>query len=73
MYHNMNEDVAWQRVQDLQREMENSRLLATHGASALGRLVSGLAGRIRKAVRAARPARQADSLSGERDSASDAA
>ena len=24
----VNEDVAWQRIQDLQREMENSRLMA---------------------------------------------
>jgi hypothetical protein len=29
MYPYMNEDVAWQRLQDLQREMENSRRLAT--------------------------------------------
>ena len=26
--HHMNEDAAWQRFQDLQREMENRRLLA---------------------------------------------
>jgi hypothetical protein len=28
MYPYMNEDVAWQRLKDIQREMENSRLLA---------------------------------------------
>jgi hypothetical protein len=28
MYPYMNEEVAWQRIQDLQREMENSHLLA---------------------------------------------
>jgi hypothetical protein len=28
MYGQINEDVAWQRVKDLQREMENSRLMA---------------------------------------------
>jgi hypothetical protein len=27
MYPFMNEDAAWQRLQDLQREMENSRLM----------------------------------------------
>jgi hypothetical protein len=27
-YPYMNEDAAWQRLQDLQREMENSRLMA---------------------------------------------
>ncbi len=31
MYDRMNEDIAWQRLQDLQREMENSRLFAEHG------------------------------------------
>jgi hypothetical protein len=40
----MNEDAAWQRLQDLQREMENSRLLAAGRPSAafqtLGRLAS---------------------------------
>jgi hypothetical protein len=28
MNHYVNEEVAWQRIQDLQREMENSRLMA---------------------------------------------
>jgi len=28
MYSEMNEDAAWQHLQDLQREMENSRLMA---------------------------------------------
>jgi hypothetical protein len=28
MYGPMNEDLAWQRMKDLQREMENSRLMA---------------------------------------------
>lgn len=27
VYPNMNEDVAWQHLQDLQREVENSRLM----------------------------------------------
>jgi hypothetical protein len=30
MYPYLNEEVAWQRLQDLQREMENSRLMAHH-------------------------------------------
>jgi hypothetical protein len=29
MYPYMNEDAAWQRLQDIQREMENRRLVAT--------------------------------------------
>lgn len=33
-----NEDAAWQRLQDVQREMENSRLLAEAGLPALWRL-----------------------------------
>ena len=40
----VNEDVAWQRLLDLQREMENSRLLATQGIPWAVRLV-GLLGR----------------------------
>ncbi len=44
MYPFMNEDAAWQRLQDLQREMENSRLLAEArpwaALQTLGRLVA---------------------------------
>jgi hypothetical protein len=32
-----NEDVMWQRLKDLQREAENSRLFAEHGLPRLGR------------------------------------
>jgi hypothetical protein len=45
-----NEDVMWQRLKDIQREMENSRLYGTHGPSLLeiirqlGRRVWWLAG-----------------------------
>lgn len=38
----MNEDLGWLRVQDMQREAENRRLVAGSpwfGASALGRLI----------------------------------
>jgi hypothetical protein len=39
MYGQINEDVAWERVKDLQREMENSRLMAAgHRPAALGAL-----------------------------------
>ncbi len=31
MYQFNNEEAAWQRLQDIQREMENSRLIATYG------------------------------------------
>ncbi|HKV87614.1 MAG TPA: hypothetical protein VJT78_06420 [Candidatus Dormibacteraeota bacterium] len=37
----LNEDAAWQRLKDVQREYENSRLLAVHGWPALVHL-SGL-------------------------------
>lgn len=55
MYSNMNEDVMWQRLKDLQLEAENSRLArpgllpdALHTARLLGRrvwLLAGLASR----------------------------
>jgi len=55
MYPYTNEDAAWQRLQDLQREMENSRMIAAWrprlGLEALGRiagrvwLIAGLAAR----------------------------
>lgn len=35
MYPYMNEDVAWQRLQDMQREMENSRIWAGGSANGL--------------------------------------
>ena len=73
MYPYMNEEVAWQRLQDLQREMEYSRYLAHHGLPALGGLAGRLVRRIRGMVRPARPARPADQLLEECDSASDAA
>jgi len=55
MYPYINEDAAWQRLQDLQREMENSRMIAASqprvALETLGRLaarvwlVAGLAAR----------------------------
>jgi hypothetical protein len=36
MYPYMNEDVAWQRLQDMQREMENSRLWAANATAMVG-------------------------------------
>lgn len=38
MYPYLNEEVAWQRLQDLQREMENSRLMARHARVAFADL-----------------------------------
>lgn len=47
MYPFMNEDAAWQRVQDLQREIENSRLMATGQPRATLELLRRLAARAR--------------------------
>ncbi len=69
----MNEDFAWQRMLDLQREMENSRLLADQGLPALARLARQVGRWIWARVEATRPARLSDGLSDEPDSASDAA
>jgi hypothetical protein len=74
MYPYMNEDAAWQRLQDMQREMENSRLFAEHTLPAAWHLAQWLGGRVWSFVLAARPAvRSADRLREEPDSASDAA
>ena len=73
MYPYGNEEVAWQRLQDLQREMEYSRQLADRGLPALARLAQLIGGRIRAMVKAGRPARRADRAYEEADSASDAA
>jgi hypothetical protein len=45
MYPYMNEDVAFERLKDLQREMENSRLTANTLAR-FGRLVANLSARV---------------------------
>jgi hypothetical protein len=46
MYQFNNEDVAWQRLQDIQREMENSRLLATSGLPIAMHLLKQLGERV---------------------------
>ncbi len=46
MYPFMNEDAAWQRLQDLQREMESSRLLATGQPNAAIQSLGRLAARV---------------------------
>jgi len=71
MYPYFNEEVAWQRLQDLQREMEYSRQLAHLGPPALARLAQYVGGRFRRLV--ARPVRRQEPLAEERNSASDAA
>lgn len=74
MYPYMNEDVAWQRLLDLQREVENSRLLAQNGPPALARLARYLGVGIWKLAAAARPARRHQPLIVEEsNSATDAA
>ncbi len=45
MYPFMNEDAAWQRLQDTQREIENSRLMAEGQPGATLQLLSRLATR----------------------------
>lgn len=73
MYPYFNEEVAWQRLQDLQREMEYSRLLAQKGPPAVARLARYLGGRIWRLVAAARPVRRQETLAEECESATDAA
>ncbi len=43
MYPFMNEDAAWQRLQDMQREIENSRLMADGQPDATLQLLRRLA------------------------------
>jgi len=69
MYPYMNEDVAWRQLQDRQREMENSRRLASgywlvpilgvglRAAAAVSRLASAL----KAAARTAQPGPELDS------------
>lgn len=45
MYPYMNEDAAWQRLQDIQREMENSRLMAAGQPDATLQTLKRLAAR----------------------------
>ncbi len=74
MYPYMNEDVAWQRLQDLQREMENSRLLAKNGPPALARLARYLGRGIWMLASAVRPVpRQEPTMTEESEPATDAA
>jgi len=46
MYPFMNEDAAWQRLQDTQREIENSRWMAEGQPDATLQLVKRLAARV---------------------------
>jgi hypothetical protein len=68
-----NEEVAWQRLKDVQREMENSRLLAEQGPPALGRLAVRLGRWVWAMVEAGRRSRSVDRLREEPGSAKDAA
>jgi hypothetical protein len=40
------EDVAWERLKDIQREMENSRMFASHTLPAIASLAGRLAERV---------------------------
>jgi hypothetical protein len=55
--HHMNEDAAWQRFQDLQREMENRRLLAAGRPSVVLETLRRLAARASLWRAAMRPPR----------------
>ena len=73
MYPYMNEEVAWQRLRDLQREMENSRRLAEGALPDWIRALVWVAARAVALVR--RPARpaveaEADAVSSASDEAS---
>ncbi|OLC26624.1 MAG: hypothetical protein AUG06_06705 [Actinobacteria bacterium 13_1_20CM_2_65_11] len=46
MYPYTNEDAAWQRLQDIQREMENSRLMAASQPRVALETLGRLAGRV---------------------------
>jgi len=61
MYPFMNEDAAWQRLQDVQRELENSRLMAAGQPRATFVLLKRAAARAwhLAALAAARPPRYA--------------
>lgn len=67
MYPFMNEDAAWQRLQDLQREMENSRLLAAGQPNAAIRSLGRLAARawLLAGLAANRPPRRHASMRNE--------
>jgi len=69
----LNEDVAWQRMLDLQREMENSRLLANQGVPSLARLAQLVAGRMWAVAGSLRPVQREEPTAGESDSVTDAA
>lgn len=74
MYPYMNEDAAWQLLQDKQREMENSHMFAEHALPAPWRFAQWLGGRVWAFVRAARSAlRSAERWREEPGSARDAA
>jgi hypothetical protein len=71
MYPYMNEDVAWQRQLDIQREVENSRLAAAAGDDLLGWVLSlaeiatALAGQVAAWAQRRRAARWEEAASDE--------
>jgi hypothetical protein len=73
MYPYFNEEVAWQRLQDVQREMENTRLMAQHGPTAVAHLARYIGGRVWGLVVSVRPVRRRQPLAEECESASEVA
>lgn len=76
MYQYGNEEVAWQRLQDIQREMENSRLMATYGLprtahvlGLLGRRIWWIAGLAMRRAPRRHPAAQIEEGKAARDAA----
>jgi hypothetical protein len=51
-----NDDVAWDRVRDIQREMENSRLWADRTTDLLGLFAQPIIALVEMAIAALRPA-----------------
>jgi hypothetical protein len=69
-----NEEVVWQRMQDLQREVEYSRLVASHGLPAALHLVLRVGRALRRATRRRPVAMEVEcGECGERDAASEVA
>jgi hypothetical protein len=69
VYPYMNEDVAWRRQQDIQREIENSRIWAD-GSATLARAAIRLASRLWVQAMRRRPRRETTAAAaGEREAA----
>lgn len=70
---NMNEDAAWQRVLDIQREMQNSRQLAERSWPVMARLAERLGVWFGAVAALVRPVPRDEPLTDEHEPATDAA